>query len=110
MGSYSPPQEGKATQRQVTAHYCTQKPATLSQKKKKLIRQDATVPKQKAVTDYKEQVDRHTPHPYTIYRKTKKQENQYNHNGHNNQKPNQWTTAPGNSTRHIVDPNVITAV
>jgi len=56
---------------------------------KKLIRQDATDPKQKAVTDYKEQVDRHTPHTHPIHRKTKKQENQYNHNGHNNQKPNQ---------------------
>jgi len=30
---------------------------------KKLNRQDATDPKQKAVTDYKEQVDRHTPSP-----------------------------------------------
>jgi len=34
---------------------------------KKLIRQDASNPKQKAVTDYKEQADRHTlpppPHP-----------------------------------------------
>jgi len=26
--------------------------------------------------------------------KTKKQENHYNHNGRNNQKPNQWTTTP----------------
>jgi len=42
----------------------------------KLIRQDATDPKQKAVTDYKEQVDRHTPHPHPIHRKTKKQQNQ----------------------------------
>jgi len=56
---------------------------------KKLIRQDATDPKQKAVTDYKEQVDRHTPHSNPIHRKTKKQENQHNHDGHNNQKPNQ---------------------
>jgi len=55
----------------------------------KLIRQDATDPKQKAVTDYKEQVDRHIHHPHPNHRKTKKQENQYNHNGHNNQKPNQ---------------------
>ena len=52
------------------------------------IRQDATNPKQKAVIDYEEQVDRHIPlHP--IHRKTKKQENQCNHNGHNNQKRNQ---------------------
>ena len=29
-------------------------------------RQDATDPKQKAVTDYKEQVDRHPPHPPEI--------------------------------------------
>jgi len=54
----------------------------------KLTRQDATDPKQKAVTDYKEQVDRHHSPP-TIHRKTKKQEYQYNHNGHNNQEPNQ---------------------
>jgi len=32
---------------------------------KKLIRQDATDPKQKAVTDYKEQLDSHTPTPST---------------------------------------------
>jgi len=51
------------------------------------IKRDATDSKQKAGTDYKEQVDRHTPHP--IHRKTIKQENQYNHNGHNNQKPDQ---------------------
>jgi len=50
----------------------------------KLTRQDATDPRQKAVTDYKEQVDRHP-----IHRKTKKQENQYNHNGRNSQDPNQ---------------------
>ena len=36
------------------------------------IRQDATDPKQKSVTDYKEQVDRHPP-PNPIHRKTKKQ-------------------------------------
>jgi len=36
---------------------------------KKLIRQDATDPKQKAVTDYKEQVDRHTPTPNPYTRK-----------------------------------------
>jgi len=84
MGSHSPPQEGKATQGQKPTHHCTKKSATVS---KKLIKPDATDPKQKAVTDYKEQVDRHTPHP--IHRKTIKQENQYNHNGHNNQKPNQ---------------------
>ena len=53
---------------------------------KKLIRQDATDPKQKAVTDYKEQVDRHA---LPLPRKTEKQEKQYNHNRHNNQKPNQ---------------------
>ena len=35
----------------------------------KLTRQDATYPKQKAVTDYKEQVDRPPPSP--IRRKTK---------------------------------------
>jgi len=29
----------------------------------KLTRQDTTNPKQKAITDYKEQVDRHTPIP-----------------------------------------------
>jgi len=57
--------------------------------RKKLIRQDANDPKQKAVTDYKEQVDRHTPHPHPSTRKLKKQENQYSHNGHNNQKPTQ---------------------
>jgi len=49
-------------------------------------RQDATDPKQKAVTDYEEQVNRHPP---PLHRKTKKQDNQYNHNGHNNQEPNQ---------------------
>jgi len=54
--------------------------------KEKLTRQDVTNPKQKAVTDYKEQVDRHTHPPH---QKTKKQEDQYNHNGHNNQEPNQ---------------------
>jgi len=54
----------------------------------KLTRQDATDPKQKAVTDYKEQADRCTPSPPN-HQKTKKQESQYNHNGHNNQKPNQ---------------------
>ena len=52
----------------------------------KLTRRDTTDPKQKAVTDYKERVDRHPPHP--IHQKTKKQEKQYNHNGHN-QEPNQ---------------------
>jgi len=41
---------------------------------------------------------------------TNKQENQYNHNGHNNQKPVQRTTTPRNSTRHILDPNIITLV
>jgi len=35
-----------------------------SSKKKKIIRQDETDPKQKAITGYKEQVDRHTPHPH----------------------------------------------
>jgi len=50
------------------------------------------------------------PRPHKILRKTKKQENQYNPNGHNNQKPNQWTTDPGNSTRHVPDPNIITIV
>jgi len=59
------------------------------------------------VEQEQEQVDRHSPHIHPIYQKNKKQENQYNHNGHNNQKPNQWTTAPGNSTRHILDPNVM---
>jgi len=57
VGSHSPPQEGKATK--------GQKPTTARRSRqlsrKKLIRQDATDPKQKAVTDYKEQVDRHTP-------------------------------------------------
>jgi len=52
----------------------------------KQTRQEATDPKQKAVTDYKEQVDRHPP---SIHQKTKKQDNQYNHNRHNNQEPNQ---------------------
>jgi len=75
VGSHSPPQEGKATQGQKPAHYCTKKPATASHKKKNLIRQDATDPKQKEVTDYKEQVDRHIPHPHPIHRKTKIQEN-----------------------------------
>ena len=42
-----PPQEGKATRRQKPSHYCTKKPANVSQKK--LTRQDATDPKQKAV-------------------------------------------------------------
>jgi len=101
---------------QKRAHYCTKKPATVSQKTVSNTtlydyarRNTQTVttehkrsdfiiaeldkmqidPKQKAVTDYKEQVDRHTPHPHPIHRKTKKQENQYNHSGHNNQKPNQ---------------------
>ena len=40
----------------------------------KLTRQDAVDPKQKAVTDYKEQVDRQTPPPHPIQRKTKKRE------------------------------------
>jgi len=88
VGSHSASQEVKATQGQKPFHYCAKKPATVSQKKKKLTRQDATDPKQKAITDYKEQVDRHLP-PLQIHRKTKKQENQYNHNGHNNQEPNQ---------------------
>ena len=66
VGSHSPPQEGKATQGQKPAHYCTKKPATVLQQKKKLTRQDATHPKQKAVTDYKEQVDSHTTPPHPI--------------------------------------------
>jgi len=49
-------------------------------------RQDATDPKQKAVTDHKEQVDRY-PHPF--HRKTKKAGEPIQHNGHNIQEPNQ---------------------
>jgi len=46
----------------------------LSQKKKKLIRQDATDPEQKAVTDYKDQVDSTppTPNPSTGKLKSKR--------------------------------------
>ena len=44
-------------------------------------------------------------HSHPIHRNTNKQENQYNHNGHN-QKPNQRTTAPRNSTRRTHDPNM----
>jgi len=43
-----------------------------SHKKKRLIRQDPTDPKQKAVKDYKEQVDRHTPTPSTGKLKSKR--------------------------------------
>jgi len=71
VGSHSSPQEGKDTQGQKPAHYCTKKPATISQKKR-LIRQDPTDPKQKAVKDYKEQVDRHTPTPSTGKLKSKR--------------------------------------
>jgi len=42
---------------QKPTHHCMKKPATVSQK---LIGRDATNPEQKAVTDYKEQVDRNT--------------------------------------------------
>jgi hypothetical protein len=61
MASHSPLQEVKATTgtearsllREEVSNHLTEKPA----------RQDATDPKQKAVTDYKEQVDRHPlPH------------------------------------------------
>jgi len=75
---------------------------------KKLIKRDATNPKQKAVTDYKEQVDKNTPPPNN--RKTNKQENQYNHNGHNNQKTNQRKTTTRNSTCHILDHTILTIV
>jgi len=87
VGSYSPPSgsdsytgtEARSPLHEEAGNRLAEKP----------IRQDATDPKQKAVTDYEEQVDRHTPHPPPIHRKTKKQQNQYSHNGHNNQKPNQ---------------------
>ena len=43
----------------------------------------------KVVTDYKEQVDRHTPPPWTG---NLKQENQNKHNGLNNNEANQVKT------------------
>jgi len=46
------------TQGQKPAHHCMKKPVTVSHKK--VIRRDATDPEQKAVRDYKEQVDRNT--------------------------------------------------
>ena len=93
VGSNSPPQEGKATQGHKRAHYCAKKPATVSQKTVSnttlyayarrhtrtvttehkrsdfMIGEiDKTQPiqKQKAVTDYKEEVDRHPPTPPTL--------------------------------------------
>jgi len=64
VGSHSPSQEVKDTQGQKPFHSCAKKLAG-NRLTEKLTRQDATDPKEKAVTDYKEQGDRHHPPPPT---------------------------------------------
>ena len=49
------------------------------------------------------------PPPTPTHQKTKNQENQYNHNGHNSQKPIS-EQRPHEIARHILDPNIITIV
>jgi len=95
--SHSPQQKVRATQGQKPVNYCRKKQATASQERIKATGQDATDPKQKAVTDYTEQVDRPPP---PLFKAPLKQniENQYNHKRHNNQENNQRTTIPGDST------------